>query len=481
MSHFVVVCLLDPPDEGEVAGYTSEAEKTAAQGVRTQIGPILLEGEVPIEGEAKVLRTWAEDALGEFLEPYNENRSVDEYEKPCWCVGERAKAEVQEQIRTERPDLFDVKPRREQFRALRVLGGALDLPDDMGFEPRPSESRTALAANADLQEILRDLELGDLVDVVLGLEDAWLAAHRKDEGRIQDTHKRLDTEWKALWTERERLEKEGFEAHPDKDKAEPLCSHYYYRAIGLQSKDVSEELIREALRVAKEQAKLAYTQTEKPVDPFDRSIGRTLKYLHEEVGPTLLDPVARAEYNERGDGDDEGSCMGTGITTSTYNPESKWDWWVIGGRWAGFFIPEDEYDPNQDPRNYGPCEFCGESGLVNNDGPLFRAATPIDIAAGNTKTCHVCDGTKIKRRWSNAEFDQDIVPAEFWLSRLEDGENVVPFALVTPEGEWYEKGKMGWWAVVSDESDKEQWKNFVLETARKYAPSRLAVAVDCHI
>jgi len=24
-------------------------------------------------------------------------------------------------------------------------------------------------------------------------------------------------------------------------------------------------------------------------------------------------------------------------TMSTYNPQSKWDWWVVGGRWSGFY------------------------------------------------------------------------------------------------------------------------------------------------
>ena len=40
------------------------------------------------------------------------------------------------------------------------------------------------------------------------------------------------------------------------------------------------------------------------------------------------------EYDGRTD--DEGNIY------STYNPDSKWDWYSIGGRWSGEFIPEDE-------------------------------------------------------------------------------------------------------------------------------------------
>ena len=28
-------------------------------------------------------------------------------------------------------------------------------------------------------------------------------------------------------------------------------------------------------------------------------------------------------------------CHGTGKRMTTYNPKSKWDWWVVGGRWNG--------------------------------------------------------------------------------------------------------------------------------------------------
>lgn len=39
--------------------------------------------------------------------------------------------------------------------------------------------------------------------------------------------------------------------------------------------------------------------------------------------------------------EDCSECSGTGITTTTYNPLSKWDWWVIGGRWSGHLMGGD--------------------------------------------------------------------------------------------------------------------------------------------
>lgn len=30
-------------------------------------------------------------------------------------------------------------------------------------------------------------------------------------------------------------------------------------------------------------------------------------------------------------------CHGTGVTLATHNPRGRWDFWVVGGRWNGFF------------------------------------------------------------------------------------------------------------------------------------------------
>jgi hypothetical protein len=49
--------------------------------------------------------------------------------------------------------------------------------------------------------------------------------------------------------------------------------------------------------------------------------------------------ASNSEYHPDPDGpqwlhvDDDGKAY----TVSTYNPESKWDWWVVGGRWPGHF------------------------------------------------------------------------------------------------------------------------------------------------
>ncbi|KGL44101.1 hypothetical protein [Listeria newyorkensis] len=52
------------------------------------------------------------------------------------------------------------------------------------------------------------------------------------------------------------------------------------------------------------------------------------------------------------------------------------------------------------------------------------------------------------------------------------------FALLTPEGEWYERGKMGWWATVTDKNNNysEEYTKLLLENQDCFI-----TIVDCHI
>lgn len=54
------------------------------------------------------------------------------------------------------------------------------------------------------------------------------------------------------------------------------------------------------------------------------------------------------------------------------------------------------------------------------------------------------------------------------------------FAVITPDGKWYEKGEMGWWACVSNEEAEweEKYKERFLDNAD---PEWTLTIVDCHI
>lgn len=54
------------------------------------------------------------------------------------------------------------------------------------------------------------------------------------------------------------------------------------------------------------------------------------------------------------------------------NPNKKWDWWVVGGRWSGVLAPR--YEPSKDPANQETCWLCQGTGTrcdsITNHQPM---------------------------------------------------------------------------------------------------------------
>jgi len=128
-------------------------------------------------------------------------------------------------------------------------------------------------------------------------------------------------------------------------------------------------------------------------------------------------------------------CKGSGTRISHANPNGKTDWWVCGGRWNGYLFGPEHEEACRDKE--GGFNFGDEHQKLENN---CRRVSEIPI----------------------------------------DDPYYVPFAILTPEGEWVEQGAMGWFAVVSNETPDDQWHETVKAVLAKY-PEHLAVAVDCHI
>ncbi len=112
------------------------------------------------------------------------------------------------------------------------------------------------------------------------------------------------------------------------------------------------------------------------------------------------------------------TCHGAGVRTTTYNPRSRWDWWVVGGRWHGIV----------------------RHGAFRGGGALADDAAPV------------------------AELRENI-PAYVQ-------------AIVTPDGAWHERGRMGWWGIVHDEKPEDAWRR---EVAALLLEHRRALAVGCDL
>lgn len=143
------------------------------------------------------------------------------------------------------------------------------------------------------------------------------------------------------------------------------------------------------------------------------------------------------------------------------NPNRKWDWWQVGGRYAGRLTM----------RNGEKVDTC--------------TAANVDWEA-MTKEKH----ERAEREWAAHEAgamkDIDYICGDIRKGDTKEtymGRNAVPdstFAVVK-DGKWYERGKMGWWAVVIDEKDAEQWAFQFQTLVQSLPPQTLLTVVDCHI
>lgn len=154
-------------------------------------------------------------------------------------------------------------------------------------------------------------------------------------------------------------------------------------------------------------------------------------------------------------------CEGTGVIASSYNPDSKWDWWQIGGRWTGFLT---DYNPGDDPRNLETCMSCGGTGTHTN---------PQDGSVGE---CRQCNGSGQGIKWPTqwATYDGDALPVrDLQLTTY-------PHAVITPDGEWHQESEMGWFGYTSCDVDYAEWKELVDAVLEKNHDC-VVVVVDCHI
>jgi hypothetical protein len=119
---------------------------------------------------------------------------------------------------------------------------------------------------------------------------------------------------------------------------------------------------------------------------------------------------------------------------STYNPQSKWDWWALGGRWTGFYKLND-----------GSKGILGEPGAFGN------------IAA---------DGVDVARK-GDIKVDED---------------RTQTYGVIDADGKWNAPGEMHWFGISSDtDTDKLQFDVWFQEFWDKLDADTWLAVCDFHI
>lgn len=73
---------------------------------------------------------------------------------------------------------------------------------------------------------------------------------------------------------------------------------------------------------------------------------------------------------------------------------------------------------------------------------------------------------------------------EDYISEIDWEKSGRPFAFITPDGEWHERGEMGWWACVSNEKDSNDWEseyNNAIQKMLNEDEEIMVTLIDCHI
>ena len=121
---------------------------------------------------------------------------------------------------------------------------------------------------------------------------------------------------------------------------------------------------------------------------------------------------------------------------STYNQDSKWDWYELGGRWSGCFIKLKK----------------GAEGKIGNRSLGIGNKAGVDQA--------------YKR---DIDFDKI------------DRKHFIPYAVLY-EGEWISRGEMGWFGVsMNEQYDEREWESKVWELIDNASDDTLFSFYDLHI
>lgn len=206
------------------------------------------------------------------------------------------------------------------------------------------------------------------------------------------------------------------------------------------------------------------------------------------------------------------------------NPNAKWDWYALGGRWQGMLRLKKEssdalvgskslldknqlYEPGYaDSASKGGIDFeaMQESAMakaaINYDQleevtrglPLPNIKTMYEVQEGETQPRIVGEyynqlWTKAVRKLSFANIFED--PSEQFMVFKggreafiqEARDNAFCTFAAIKNGKWYERGDMGWWGCVSDEKDQVAWHTEFMNILNDVSDDTIISVYDCHI
>ena len=160
--------------------------------------------------------------------------------------------------------------------------------------------------------------------------------------------------------------------------------------------------------------------------------------------------------------DDDGNLL------TTYNPDSKWDWYSIGGRFSDlletYTTVSEWFAGYSDSAKVKNIDFAGSREIYDESIVEWD-----DIMNDMADT------------WYTKEYYQEFYDSAEDYARRNSEFNTL--AVVTPDGKWHEKGRMGWFGVSNETPEAARdWDRHYRERFIDTAdPEWILTIVDCHI
>lgn len=190
----------------------------------------------------------------------------------------------------------------------------------------------------------------------------------------------------------------------------------------------------------------------------------------------------------------------------THNPNAKWDWWVIGGRFTGDFLvradlqdcivssDRSEGDSDRAPEGY---KFVDGARKKDICWDLMKQLA-VEAVEKGYRMCVEAFETKNLKGFGplTSIVDEGICSWGAMLYRkgetLEeykarngatdvDQYMLRAYAFVDRNGDWAGSGDMGWFGISSNDKDERVWKDELQKLMSEAQDDDYIVSIDCHI
>jgi hypothetical protein len=132
-----------------------------------------------------------------------------------------------------------------------------------------------------------------------------------------------------------------------------------------------------------------------------------------------------------------------GVYGRITNPNSKWDWWLVGGRWTGML----------QLKSLAAREHAGDG-------------KPGLMTEVNTNVLHA---------------DYARVGDVDWEGMEEDKTEAATYAFIDRVGKWNQRGEMGWWACDDPSKGTPSYDKVFWSFIDSLPDEQRIYIVDCHI